>query len=438
MTAAVDPRSPAALSKHAAGVWCFDFEMTEPGTIGMVVPPGPEHESGRALVRVHGEPVGYVTIPLPAGQIDSTTVRAAAWNQLTEPIVAHLAADGVRDAGRLRGYAVPEATSACRNEVSSDELVSVVVCTRNRPDILKDCLSRLNALSYPHLELIVVDNAPTDDRTRHLVERFSQLDRRFRYVREPRPGLSAARNRGVREARGTYLAYTDDDVAVDRDWVQGLIRGFRSTSDVGCVTGLVCTASIEGEAEAYFDARAASWSTRCAPEIFDLEQHRRPSPLYPYSAGIFGTGANFAFDRAIFAEIGEFDEALGAGTWSRGGEDLDIFVRVLLAGRRIAYQPAAIVWHHHRAGRDELLKQMYGYGTGLSAFVTKCIHRRATRSDVLRRIPGGFAKMFSIKSQTAARMPNDVDPPRGAWRQEVAGFVAGPLLYVKAARAARR
>jgi GT2 family glycosyltransferase len=419
-------------------VWCFEFEMAEPGTIASVVPAGPEHQSGRALVRVHGEPVGYVTIPLPAGGIDPTTVLATAWNELVDPILAHLAADGLRDAGQMHGRAIPAATSECRNNVVSDELVSVVVCTRNRPEILDGCLSRLSALTYPHLELIVVDNAPSDDRTEHLVERYARLDRRFRYVREPRPGLSAARNRGVREATGTYLAYTDDDVAVDRDWVQGLIRGFRSMPGVGCVTGLVCTASIEGEAEAYFDARASSWSTRCAPEIFDLEDHRRPSPLYPYSAGIFGTGANFAFDRAVFAQIGEFDEALGAGTRSRGGEDLDIFVRVLLAGHRIAYQPAAIVWHHHRAGRDELLKQMYGYGTGLSAFVAKCILRGATRTDVLRRIPGGLARMLTIRSQTTARMPKEVDAPRGAWRREVAGFLAGPLLYVRATRAIRR
>src|SRR3712207_9429193 len=98
-----------------------------------------------------------------------------------------------------------------------------------------------------------VDNARPDDSTRRVVQAVAEADPRFRYVREPRPGLSCARNRGLAEARGEVLAYTDDDVAVDPDWVQGLLRGFQRRPATGCVTGLVCTARITGPAAEYFD-----------------------------------------------------------------------------------------------------------------------------------------------------------------------------------------
>jgi len=326
--------------------------------------------------------------------------------------------------------------------------VSVVVCTRDRPEELRSCLQRLRALTHPHLEVVVVDNAPSDERTRTVVAEAAAADPRFRYVRESRPGLAVARNPGLAEARGALLAYTDDDVAVDPRWIQGLLRGFGRDDRVVCVTGLVCTADISSPAEEYFDARAASWSTRCEAELFDLAEHRRPGFLYPYSAGIFGTGANFAFDRAFLERLGGFDEALGAGTPTRGGEDLDVFVRVLRAGGVLAYEPAAMLWHHHRADDAALMKQLYGYGTGLSAFLTKCLLQAGTRGELLRRVPAGLGRMVAIRRQTTDRFdgaapapaePSAAQPlrPARALRQELRGFVAGPMLYLRARRAAR-
>ena len=135
-----------------------------------------------------------------------------------------------------------------------------------------------------------------------------------------------------------------------------------------------------------------------------MAEHRRDSTLYPYSAGIYGTGANFAFQRDVLSKVGDFDEALGAGTATRGGEDLDMFVRVLLDGHAIVYQPTAVVWHHHRSDDDALLSQMFGYGTGLSAYVTKCVLRRSTRWDVMRRLPSGLLRMAVLRRDTEGRM----------------------------------
>lgn len=423
-------------SATPATTWCGELELAgEPAVTG-VTDPGGAGEA-RLLVRLHGEPLGYLTVPLPAAGLEPRATALQAQEVFADRVAAHLTAEGLAptdDAGQ------PAASDRCPNRIPDGPLVSVVVCTRNRSAILQRCLDRLRALTYPSLEVVVVDNAPSDDRTERVVAEVTAADSRFRYVREPRPGLSAARNRGLAEARGSWVAYTDDDVDVDPGWIQGIVRGTRRRPDVGCVTGLVATASIAGEAERYFDARAASWSSRCEPQEFDLRGTGAPNALYPYSPGIFGTGANFAFDRALLLELGTFDEALGAGTPTRGGEDLDIFVRVLRAGRAIVYEPAAVVWHHHRADHEALLEQLYGYGTGLSAFVTKCLTQRGTRGEVLRRIPLGLWRMAAINAQTTERLGGAAGTPGakppGALRREFAGFLAGPLVYRRARRAA--
>ena len=420
--ASTSHRGQASGEAHGAagGTWCCELELSGAQELRAVLPPAGQR-TARVLVRLHGAPLGYLSVPVDAEGLDIPALVEESRTRFSEVIAARYTAEG-----GSTGPAGPD---------RSDRSVSVVVCTRDRSDILADCLVRLRSLTHPHLEILVVDNAPTDERTRLLVEAVAAEDDRFRYIREPRPGLSAARNRGLEEASGDVVAYTDDDVAVDPFWVQGLLRGFDRGAEVGCVTGLVCTAAINSAAEEYFDARAASWSTRCEPDLFDPQGTGR-DPLYPYRPSAFGTGANFAFDRELLLSIGGFDEALGAGTLTRGGEDLDVFVRVLRADRSIAYEPEAIVWHHHRADDAALLNQMFGYGTGLSAFITKCLVQPGTRRDVLRRIPVGLRRIGRIKTETGERLDGSTPPP-GAMRRELIGMLAGPVLYLRARRRMR-
>ncbi|WP_433374052.1 glycosyltransferase [Actinoplanes sp. CA-142083] len=426
------------LSSPVTAIWCCDFDLAGDATSSMVPPR--DETTMRVLVRLHGEPLGYVTLPRTGTPRDLGEIRAAAWRELGDPLVAHLIEEGaaIPEENERDGWRPAGQTRNCPNHVVSDALVSVVVCTRNRSESLPDCLDRLAAVTYRPVEFLIVDNAPSDDSTREVVERYAAADDRFRYVREPRPGLSRARNAGLAAARGCYLAYTDDDVAVDSGWIHGLIRGFQRRDDVTCVTGLVCTAAISNGSEAYFDARLASWSARCRPQFFDMSMGDRYGVLYPFSAGIFGTGASFAFQRERLIRAGGFDEALGAGTLTRGGEDLDIFVRMLLDGGAIAYEPSAVVWHHHRADEASLLKQMYGYGTGLTAYLTKLLLDPSTRTQLLKRVPAGLLKIAQIRTQTNARLGDAVAAPAGAMRRELTGFLAGPLLYLRARRALER
>jgi GT2 family glycosyltransferase len=413
-------------------LWCCEVELSEGGRLTAPTPPPDDGRPARVIARLHGEPLGYLTVPTDAGGVDLDGLSAAAWRQFPDRIRAHLGTEGLSTDAPDRP---PPANPSCPNAPTDERPVTVIVCTRDRTAQLRRCLERLTTLSYDNYDILVVDNAPSDDATRVAVAEIAVTQPRLRYLREPVPGVSAARNCGLRAASGEILAYTDDDVEVDPGWLNGLVRGFRRREDVGCVTGLVCTAEIVSDSEAYFDARAAYWSRRFDPELFDAE--RRPdSSLYPYSPGLFGTGANFAVDRNLITEVGGFDEALGAGTPTLGGEDLDVFLRILQARRAIAFEPAALVWHHHRADSDALLRQMYGYGTGLGALVTKLLRDPLTRRDILRRVPAGVARLGVINRDTTREATAAV--PAGVRRRELTGLLAGPARYARSRRAEAR
>ncbi len=278
--------------------------------------------------------------------------------------------------------------------------------------------------------MVVVDNAPRTDATAKVVQELA--DPRVRYHLEPRPGLSTARNSGARAARGALLAFTDDDVVVDAGWIGGLTRGFTRAARVGCVTGLVPSAELDTEAQHFFD-RKVQWSSSCTPRVFDLDLHRGDGVLYPYSAGVFGTGANFAVSREAFDALGGFDEALGAGAPTRGGEDLDWFVRTLNAGFALSYEPGAVVWHRHRRDLDALRDQLYGYGTGLTAYLAKHALTRRGSADLSRRLVRG-----ALLLGKAQRASAEAGIDKALLRRELVGMLYGPLLYVRARRAVRR
>ena len=406
------------------GRWCVELDLGVGEAVRSTLPWSGQ-ELARVLVRLHREPVGYVVAPCPGGAVDPVAVRTLAGELLADRITDHL-----DDEGLLDPFAPP--SDMCRNRRVVDRMVTVAVGTRDRPEIIARCLEHLIALDYPDLEILVVDNAPKDARTQNAVRGFTERDPRVRYLREDRAGVSYARNRALAEARGAVICYTDDDVAVDEGWVDGLLRGFRLVPDAGCVTGLVCTADIATDIEAYCDARLPLWSSRCEPEVFVLDQPGADA-LYPFSVGIFGTGASFAFDVALLRQIGGFDPVLGAGTITRGGEDLDLFLRVLYAHRPLVYMPAAVVWHSHRATHEGLMKQMFGYGSGLTALMTKVFLDKTTRGDLVRRVPRGVRRAAANSRGTTERYTGPATP-KGALRRELTGLLAGPFLYARSLR----
>jgi GT2 family glycosyltransferase len=239
--------------------------------------------------------------------------------------------------------------------------VTVAVCTRNRPDDLALCLDALVELDYPALDLLVVDNAPSDDRTEQVVRRYPQV----RYVKEPRPGLDWARNRAIVESRGEIVAYTDDDVIVDRLWVRALARAFAENPEVMAVTGLVVPYELETEAQVMFEMYGGFGRG------FERSWHRYDrtsgirSARHFGGSGQFGTGANMAYRRRVFDDIGFFDPALDVGTVTNGGGDLEMYYRIIKEGHTLLYEPEAIVRHRHRREMAKLHAQITYNGMGL-------------------------------------------------------------------------
>ena len=253
-----------------------------------------------------------------------------------------------------------------RTPVEPAGSLSVVICTRDRPDSLARCLDRFRCTQAYDADVLVVDNAPRSPGNESVVDRARAGGMRVRRVVEERPGLSCARNRGLREAQSDFVAFTDDDVLIDPRWSAALRRGFARGPKVGLVTGLVPPAEVSTTAQAQF-TRKMKWSRSLEPRLYSMRDRELYTWPFPYSAGHFGTGANFAVDRRLALDLGGFNERLGAGTRTAGGEDLEMFIRVLLAGSDLVYEPSAVTWHMHRTDETQLKKLMFGYGKGLTA-----------------------------------------------------------------------
>ena len=272
-------------------------------------------------------------------------------------------------------YAAVEAAERAAPPLST----SVVVCTRERPDDLGQCLAALAALDPAPDEVVVVDNAPTGDATRRVVEAADVAG--LRYVEEPRPGLSAARNAGLRAATGEVVAFTDDDVEVHPRWALRLRAAF-GEPDVWAVTGLVLPAEIETEAQLLFERNHGGFGWGYRAQTFDggfFERMRR----YAVPVWQLGAGANMAFRREAFAAVGGFDERLGAGA-SGCSEDSEMWHRILAAGARCRYEPAAVVFHTHRREGDALRSQMRAYLRGHVAALLTQYERDRNPGDLRR------------------------------------------------------
>ncbi|MDL9936076.1 glycosyltransferase [Gordonia sp. ABSL1-1] len=316
--------------------------------------------------------------------------------------------------------------------------VTVVVCTRDRTDQVRRTIESLLALDYPSFEVVVVDNAASTLDTWRYIDSLD--DPRVRVIHASVPGLAAARNRGLESAAHDIVAFTDDDVVVDRQWLTCLIQPL-ADADVACVTGLVPAAELRTPAQVAFEQRV-HWSSSLDRRVYRMTQPRDRRTLFPFRVGDYGTGANFAVRRPVAFELGGFDEALGAGSPTRGGEDIDWFVRTIVSGRALAFEPDAIAWHQHRDDDDALATQAHGYGIGLGAWLTKVALDRDLAPLALARAGAAIGHLFtSFYSRTAAAASGDRTGPTGlpgAARRELAGLIAGPRALLTARAQGRK
>lgn len=379
---------------------------------------GSDYQHARILVRDGTRVLGYVEVG-----VEDSIVLGQELN---------------REMRRLQPLATIDDTASTR---TASELppVSVVICTRDRTSHLKRVLESVLALDYPSFEVIVVDNAATTLETWRYVE--GNNDERLRVVNAAVPGLSAARNRGLESASHEIVAFTDDDVIVDSAWLRCLTRPF-ADPEVATVTGLVTPASLRTPAQVAFQDRV-SWGTAPSRGYFNWRDRHSHGPLFPFRVADFGTGANFAVRRRVAFSLGGFDEALGAGTPTAGAEDIDWFVRSILADHTLAIEPDAITWHEHRATEAELMSQAHGYGLGLGAWLAKVATDRRLAPHAVSRSVLAAKHLAAGVLSTRGALTSLKDPETGRLREaaakaEAAGLRSGPRALARARAAGRR
>ena len=391
-----------------------------PPEVAQLARDGRPYSRAAVAVRVHGILVGVAELELASTGTDGAELAARAIDALSDEIEAHLLADG------------DPAQPSCRAEherfLERAPFASVIVATRDGEPTLKGCLDSLLALDYPAYEVIVVDNASRGDGVRALVQDGYGADPRVSYVREERPGLAVAHNRGVAAARGSILAFTDDDVIADPRWLAQTARAFELSPRVGCVTGLILPLELESAAQVWIDDY---WGLGkgYGRQVFD--RGRLPGrPLHPYTAGAFGSGANMAFRAGALRDIGGFDPALGTGSPALGGDDLAAFFDVIAAGHQLVYEPTAVVRHRHRSDYASLRNQAYGYGVGLSAYIAKTLLDDPKRViEVAARTPRAIAYLLGPRGGKNMRRPPTL--PAELTRLERRGMAVGALAYAR-------
>lgn len=302
----------------------------------------------------------------------------------------------------------------------------ILPSTFDRPAELRRALRAISALDYHDFEVIVVDNRPGPPRRGHLAG-VGTVD--VRVLPEAEPGISAAKNRGLRAARGDVVAFTDDDSIVPRDWLGALVGPFTENPRVQCVTGPVFPGSLETPAQRWFEVCGGFPKPRDR-QVITLDDYDGPSALFPYSPGYFGSGGNMAVRADALRALGGFDRSLGAGTPTRGGEDLEFFVRLLFAGGAIAVEPRAWIHHEHRRTCVALRHQLGGYGTGFTAMLCALAVRDPAHAlRIARRLPTGI-RLLARTHEDAGAKPVPAPLRRTNWF----GMAMGPWQYLRSRR----
>jgi cellulose synthase/poly-beta-1,6-N-acetylglucosamine synthase-like glycosyltransferase len=235
---------------------------------------------------------------------------------------------------------------------------SVIVPTRGREASLARCLRALARLQYPRdlYEVIVVDDGSPTPPDRVVEEAPAGMS--IQAIRQEHRGPAAARNAGVRRAKGQYLAFTDDDCMPTPSWLRAFADCF-AEGDVSAVGG---------------HTRNVLRDNPCSAASQDLVDY-----LYSYynngNHATFLTSNNLAVHADVFRRVGRFDESFPLPA----GEDREFVVRVVRRGYKAVYSPAAVVDHAHELGPRSFWRQHFRYGRGAFHFHRVNAESTATR-----------------------------------------------------------
>jgi glycosyltransferase involved in cell wall biosynthesis len=429
-----------AVAKACAHV--LDIELTAP-VVGLqqITPKGQQAERTWVLVRLFGEPLGLDVLEIPPEGLSPEAVEALVLGRRLTSLAQLVGVDEVNPTPDKIRKAVHTIDGTAFSRAHAEFVAraprcSVVVCTRERPNDLRRCLDSLAIQDHPNFAVWVIDNAPTNGSTRQVAESLG-TDLDIHYVVEPRPGLSRARNAGLRaELEGDVVAWLDDDEIADPLWLSELARAFDKRPEIVAASGAVVPAELNTSAQVWFEQFGGHSKGRgFTADEFSPHTWSEQHPLYPLPP--FGVGANMAFRTKALRQLGGFDEALGAGTPAQGSEDTKMFTDLLREGDTVAYRPSAVTRHFHRRDLEGLRRQMRGYGSGLTAFyAASVLARPSTTVDLVRLAPRALRDLFSSGSLRVATLEDDF--PRDLLAENRRGLIAGPWLYLHGRVQSRR
>lgn len=372
------------------------------------------------ILRIAGRPVGLVDTAASITAVEDQIIRTMQ-GELAERIATGTDAS-------------TDLTRSARSESSPS--VSVVICTRERPDDLARALDSLIAQSYRGFTVVVVDNVPLSNGTREVADKYRDRFHRLIYAEEPKPGLSNARNCALRHLDTDIVCWIDDDEIADTSWLAEIVTVFETRPDAAAVSGTVIPAELETWPQWWFEQYGGHSKGRgFSREVFAHGDTGTQSPLYPLPP--FGVGANMAFRTSVLVNVGGFDSGLGAGTATFGGEDVLIFSQLLVMGYTVVYEPAALTRHFHRRTYDALERQMYGYGVGLTAYYVALLRWNwRLILPLVGLVPRALVDMLGRDSAITTALPQDF--PSGLFRLKRRGMIMGPFAYWRARHAARK
>lgn len=296
---------------------------------------------------------------------------------------------------------------------------SVIICTRNRPKQVKQCLEAMSRLDYPAFEVVVVDNAPSDLRTRQLAEMWA-----VRYIVEPIPGLDRARNMGAQACTTEIVAYLDDDAIPEPGWLSGLVQEFKDPL-VMAVTGQIRASRVETEAERLC---AMIGGTKIGGEERRVVDSATPNWFEMANFGGIGDGGNMAFRHNAFKVWPGFHERLDSGVVLDGCGEHYAFFKLIDLGYRVAYTPHAVVLHPFPATMGFFLARYLKDLANATGYMTLLLYeepkyRRETMKYLVEGIRG---TKRTWRAQVINPLPRHIIP---RWRV-LLGYLTGPFLYV--------
>ncbi len=226
--------------------------------------------------------------------------------------------------------------------------ISAIVCTHNRERYLRECLESLfdQSINQSEYEILVIDNGSTDN-TGAICREYGERTN-YRYIFEPVLGLSQARNTGLKEAKGQYVGYIDDDAVADREWLEKALESFGQNPEPDWVGGAVTLVWEEPPpewlSESYYSALGwVNWGDQ---------------PRYLQSEDEWLVGCNSLFKKASLEEIGGFDTRLGRKeNLLLSGEEVQVHHKLKAGGGILYYHPDVHVKHH--AAKERLTPEYF-------------------------------------------------------------------------------